>query len=96
VPQVQYSDRVVDVPVVQQRQVPSVQKAQKTGELPQVHHSGGAGIGKGGDVPGQFHHDLEGGGASLLGGAGIGKGAFPEELIERTVEVSVPPFFHTI
>jgi len=150
VPQVQYSDRVVDVPVVQQRQVPSVQKAQKTGEVPQVQHTdrvvraecreltgevrlrGGASIGKGA-VPGQFQHDLEGGGASLLDCAGIGKGAFPyevpvglvidvpvprtveetaerslggspqvadvlvpqaaEELIERTVEVPVPPLF---
>jgi len=38
VPQVQYIDRVVDVPVVKQRQVPSVQKVQKTVEVPQVQY----------------------------------------------------------
>merc|ERR1712061_899379 len=36
VPQVQYIDRIVDVPVVKQRQVPSVQKVQKTVEVPQI------------------------------------------------------------
>merc|ERR1712084_55842 len=38
VPQVQYIDRVVDVPVVKQRHVPSVQKVQKTVEVPQVQY----------------------------------------------------------
>merc|ERR1712013_650060 len=58
VPQVQYIDRVVDVPVVKQRhvpaiqkvqktvvqhrQVPSVQKVQKTVEVPQVQTVAGA------------------------------------------------------
>ena len=36
VPQVQFIDKAVDVPVVIQRQVPTVQKMQKTAEVPQV------------------------------------------------------------
>merc|ERR1712083_199712 len=35
---VQYIDRVVDVPVVKQRQVPSIQKVQRTVEVPQVQY----------------------------------------------------------
>ena len=36
VPQVQFIDKAMDVPVVMQRQVPTVQKVQKTAEVPQV------------------------------------------------------------
>ena len=36
VPQVQYSDRIVDLPVVMQRRVPTVQTAQRTVEVPQT------------------------------------------------------------
>ena len=35
--QVNYVEKVVDVPVVKQRQVPMVQKVQKTMNIPQVH-----------------------------------------------------------
>ena len=35
-PQVQYIDKIVDVPVVAQRQVPTIQTAQKTEEVPKV------------------------------------------------------------
>merc|ERR1719273_2819188 len=34
----QFVDKVVDIPVVVQRQVPMVQKAQKTVEVPQVQY----------------------------------------------------------
>ena len=36
IPQLQYIDKVVDVPVVMQKQVPAIQKVQKTVEVPQV------------------------------------------------------------
>ena len=36
IPQVQFLDKVVDIPVVVQRQVPMVQKVQKTLEVPQL------------------------------------------------------------
>ena len=36
VPQVQYSDRIVDMPVVVQRRVPTIQAAQKTEEVPRA------------------------------------------------------------
>ena len=36
VPKIQFIDRVVDIPVVLQRRVPTVQTVQKTGEIPQV------------------------------------------------------------
>ena len=36
VPQTQHGDKVADVPVVAQRQVPIIQKAQKTIEMPQT------------------------------------------------------------
>ena len=35
-PQEQYSGKIVDVPVVMQRQVPTIQTLQKTVEVPQV------------------------------------------------------------
>ena len=35
-PEVQYIDNVVDVPVVKQRQVPLIKKVQNTVEAPQV------------------------------------------------------------
>merc|ERR1719446_645412 len=38
VPQVQYVDRYVDVPVVKQREVPMVQKVQRTVEVPQIQY----------------------------------------------------------
>ena len=36
IPQVQFLNKVVDIPVVVQRQVPMVQKVQKTLEVPQL------------------------------------------------------------
>ena len=36
--QVQYIDKIVDAPVQKQRQVPMVQKVQKTVEIPQVEY----------------------------------------------------------
>ena len=42
--QIQYIDKVVDVPGVMQKQVPAIQKVQKTVEVPQVqHHRQGCG-----------------------------------------------------
>ena len=38
VPQVQYIDKAVDVPVAVQRQVPSIETVQKTVEIPQTQH----------------------------------------------------------
>ena len=36
VPLVQYTDRIVDVPVVKQRQAPPIQTVQKTLEVPRI------------------------------------------------------------
>merc|ERR1711945_20320 len=38
VPQVQFIDKVVDIPVVAQRQIPMVQTVQKTIEIPQLQY----------------------------------------------------------
>merc|ERR1711916_268845 len=38
IPQIQYIDKVVDVPVVMQRQLPTIQKVQKTVEVPQIQY----------------------------------------------------------
>merc|ERR1719480_232117 len=38
IPQVQYVDKVVDIPVQKQRQVPMVQTVQKTVEIPQIQY----------------------------------------------------------
>merc|ERR1719498_1575908 len=38
VPQVQFIDKVVDIPVQKQRQVPMIQKVQKTVEVPQIQY----------------------------------------------------------
>merc|ERR1712064_178886 len=38
VPQLQFIDKVVDIPVVAQRQIPMVQTVQKTVEIPQLQY----------------------------------------------------------
>ena len=43
--QIQYIDKIVDVPVQKQRQVPMVQKVQKSVEVPQIQQEDAEGSG---------------------------------------------------